>query len=347
MALNQIPYTNVHELNLDWVLRKLKEFEAELRAIEDYNPRITELESAVSSINTSLSTIRRSLNSLNSRCNALDSRVDDVQTSINTLYASVAEDIATIQREVDSIRTQYISLKAYVDVKDSNTLSAANQFTLERISALLNYFSDPEIVYVINPFTGEVQTIQQFIDTLAEYLRYGGLTAEEFESLHLTAKEYDELKIKALEYDLFGKYAIAFLHRVFITTQELDATLADYAKLSDLDSKADKNTLLNYATLAQIKVQNPVTGKLGTLQDAVDSLANFHRNGLTAREYDDLNLTARQFDNLMITAFNYDYNSKIILAQAGLITLLTGLTAAEYDSLWKDSTGRVYVTSTI
>lgn len=345
--LNQIPYTNTHELNLDWIIHKLKDFEQELASIEDYDPRISAVESAITSINSSLATIRNSLTALNKRCNTLEDSVDDVKESINALYASVAEDIAAIQREVDSIRVQYTTLRAYIDVRDDSVLEESKNFTLQKISALLDYFEDPSIVYVVNPFTGEIQTIQQFIDTLAEYLRYGALTAAEYDSLNLTAEEYDAMQIKALEYDMFGKYAIAFLNKAFVTVGDLNATLEDYATKAELADKADKSLLNNYATLAQIKVQNPVTGELGTLQSAIDSLANFHRNGLTAEEFDNMELTATQFDNLLITAFNYDFNAKIILAQAGLITILTGLTAAEYDSLYKDSTGRVYVTEMI
>lgn len=347
MALNQFPYTNVHELNLDYIIKKLKDFEAELANIEDYNPRIAAVETAIASINSSLLTIENSLTALNRRCTTIENSVDDVKKSINNLYENVAQDIAAIQREVDSIRVQYITLKSYVDVRDQNVLNESKNFTLERIAALLDYFEDPGIVYVVNPFTGEIQSIQQFIDSLADYLRYGALTAGEYDSLNLTATEFDEMQIKALEYDMFGKYAIAFLHQAFITVGDLNATLADYATKEELTDKADKSALSNYATLAQIKVQNPITGKLGTLQEAVDSLAEFHKNGITATEFDDLELTATQFDNLLITAFNYDFNSKILLAQAGIITLLTGLTASEYDSLYKDLTGRVYVTQMI
>lgn len=38
------PYTNIHELNLDWILEQIKEFREELEQIEDYGDRITELE---------------------------------------------------------------------------------------------------------------------------------------------------------------------------------------------------------------------------------------------------------------------------------------------------------------
>lgn len=345
MIHQQFPYTDLHNLNLDWILHEIDNLKHEVEQIEDYGDRISDVENALTQVENSIRSIQGSLTSLNQRCNNIESSVEDAQEAIRNMYAQVAADIANIQNEVNAIRTQYIALKAYVDMRDRSVLDESKQFTLERIAALLDYFEDPEQVYVINPFTQEVQTIQQFIDSLAEYLRYGALTAEEFDSLGLTASDYDAMQIKALEYDMFGKYAIAFLHKAFITAGQLAETLEGYATKSELAEKADTELLANYATLANITVQNPVTGELGTLQSAIDSLANFHKNGLTAEEFDDLELTATQFDALSITAFNYDYYSKIILAQAGLITLLTGLTAQEYDSLYKDDTGRVFVTN--
>ena len=345
MALNQIPYTNVHELNLDWVLKKLQDFQTELAAIEDYNPRIVELESAVVSIRTSLNRINSSLTALNQRCTKLEDDLDDAKAAIQRLYQDVAQDIAAIQREVDSIRVQYTTLVAYVNSQDRIVLDKANAYTLEKVKELLDYFTEPELIFVVNPFTNEIQTIQQFIDDLAGYLRYGALTAEEYDSLQLTAEDYDAMQIKALEFDMFGKYAIAFLHKAFVTVDQISDTLSNYATKDDLENKADKSALALYALLKDIKVVNPVTGIVGSMQSAIDSLADFHRNGLTAQEFDDCELTASQFDNLLMTAFNYDYNSKILLAKAGIITIMTGVSAADYDSLWKDATGRVYVTN--
>ena len=345
MALNQIPYTNTHDLNLDWILKKLQNFETELHAIEDYNPRIAELESAIVSIRTSLTNINNSLTALNQRCTKLEDSIDDAKAAIQRLYQDVAEDIASIQREVDSIRVQYSTLVAYINSQDRLVLDRANAYTIEKIKELLDYFTEPELIFVVNPFTNQIQTIQQFIDDLAGYLRYGALTAEEYDDLQLTAEQYDEMHIKALEFDMFGKYAIAFLHKAFVTVNQMQEALSDYATLDDLDLKADKSALSLYALLKDIKVINPVTGVLGTMQSVIDSLAEFHKNGITAEEFDDLELTASQFDNLLMTAFNFDFNAKLMLARAGIITIMTGLSAADYDSLWKDSTGRVYVTN--
>ena len=343
MAIHQVPYTNTHELNLDWIMRKFKEFQEELAAIEDYDPRITAVENAIKSINTSLAHMRQSLTQLNARCTTLEDRLDDMSDSINHLYQSVAEDLTVIQAEVDNIRSQYNTLKAYIDINDRRVLDESKEFTLERIRYLLEWITEPELIYVVNPFTGEVQTIQQFINDLADYLKYAALTADEFDDLRLTAEDFDAMQIKALEYDMFGKYAIAFLHKAFVTITDLNEALENYATKEELDTKADKTLLDNYATLSQIKVINPVTGLLGTLQSVVDSLAEFHKNGITAEDFDSIELTATQFDNLMMSAFNYDFNARILLAQAGIITILTGLSAGDYDKLAKDKTGHVYV----
>lgn len=46
--LHKYPYTNLHELNLDWILDKIKELEDSVKAfrveLDEFNNRLTELE---------------------------------------------------------------------------------------------------------------------------------------------------------------------------------------------------------------------------------------------------------------------------------------------------------------
>ena len=76
MALNQIPYTNVHTLNLDWILKELKKFESELDEFVDYGRRINELESEISSITGTISSIKRTITEINGRCNDLENAIE-------------------------------------------------------------------------------------------------------------------------------------------------------------------------------------------------------------------------------------------------------------------------------
>lgn len=58
-----------------------------------------------------------------------------------------------------------------------------------------------------------------------------------------------------------------------------------------------------------VRVLNPVTGQISSIQDALNSLSDqFRANALTSSEYDALQLTASEYDTLLLDAYEYDYN---------------------------------------
>lgn len=69
-----------------------------------------------------------------------------------------------------------------------------------------------------------------------------------------------------------------------------------------------KNSLPDLTT---VLVVSPYTGKLVTIQEAIDELWNNLRvYALTADEYDSQQWTAEEYDNFKLTAFEYDYYAK-------------------------------------
>ena len=55
------PYTDFHDLNLDWILQQIKEFKEELAQFEDYGERITQLEVETDKLERDLTTLDNSL----------------------------------------------------------------------------------------------------------------------------------------------------------------------------------------------------------------------------------------------------------------------------------------------
>lgn len=71
------------------------------------------------------------------------------------------------------------------------------------------------------------------------------------------------------------------------------------------------NQVIAYINSGFINVQvlNPVTGQVGSIQDALNSLSEqFRVNALTCTEYDALDLTCTEYDALDLTVYEYDYN---------------------------------------
>lgn len=113
----------------------------------------------------------------------------------------------------------------------------------------------------------------------------------------------------------------------------------------------------SFPDLTTVYVKSPYTGKIITIQEAVDELWNNLRvYGLTADEYDRQMWSAEEYDNFKLTAYQYDYFAKQFIYKnpelymfspftgeyvfyqeviKGLVVLhkTNALTATEYDTL--------------
>lgn len=346
MSLNQIPYTNIHELNLNWILAKIKEFESRLDAIEDYGEDIATLKTDVKNLETALSNLKTSVNAsltlLNSRCTALEDGQDELKESINALYISVAEQLLSITEQFDAINASLASMKAYNDSSNLIVLNEAKEYTRERIAYLLELFSDPKDIYLVNPWNNQIINIQEFADYLYNLLHFSALTCAEFDAMGLTAAEFDSLGITCEEFDNWGKWAF-FFYKAYVTESSLMEILENYATKDDIAGLATKAELEQYATLNDIKVFNPTTGLLGSVQTAILSLAALHQNGLTAKQFDDTELTAGEFDALQLTAFEFDFYGLIKFINEGIISgTLVGLTAEQYQNIVVGESGQLF-----
>lgn len=128
-------------------------------------------------------------------------------------------------------------------------------------------------VYVTNPITGLLDTVQGTFDSFYNEFNYWGLTALEYDQLNLTAEEYDNKNLTARQYD---RYARKYLWK--------------------------DNDLYMF---------HPVTGEVVFYKNVIDFLVALHRTeGVTATKYDDQNITAENYDLLNMTAYEYDWNAK-------------------------------------
>lgn len=133
-------------------------------------------------------------------------------------------------------------------------------------------------IKVYNPTTGKYDFLQNTINDLYTYLRYYGITANDFDTLGLTAQIFDNKLITAREFDLYSKQILT----------------------------------INWCC----KMYSPLTGEIEPISQVVNELASLHKNELTAQEFDNLDLTAQAFDDTNISAYNFDWNGKNILKSA-------------------------------
>ena len=170
---NKYPYTDFHELNLDWILKEMKDLQAAMeglleKAIEEATAN------AKAYVDEQLAVIKSDFATLQENFNALNANVSDLNNKFDAYVLNINNQIA--------------ALKAYIDdglqaqTLQTQLLIAQNNDYL--LAEMENYLTQ---IKVINYFTGEKVTIQDMFNYLAQ--------------LHLSdAIDYDTMAYRALTY---------------------------------------------------------------------------------------------------------------------------------------------------
>lgn len=301
---SQYPYSDFHELNADYILKRLREIEVKLA---DYQTLINEaVDTKMQPYIEQLNTYAGQVNALSQQVDALDANVTarlntfqsvmntkfaqqdaNIEQRFNTILVNLDRELAQIELRVVNMQTAFEN-RVYTEMgnrfynmqQQLNTMSHRIDYILEAVQdELAEFLADlPESFYVISPFTGQLVTTQEAINELYDNAtRYRAITAQGFDNLGLTAQAFDDLELTAWEFDTDG----------------LDV-------LPVLDTKHN--------------MFSPFTGEWVPLQTVIDGLATLHRlYSLTATELDALDLTASQYDGYDYTAFEFDWNSQRIL----------------------------------
>lgn len=305
---SKYPYTDFHELNLDWLLETYQEIVDHIRILtdwmaqhkEEYAEALARLEAVENEIDTFEARVQAEFDRLaQEQAQAFAEQTAKLDKAIQDMKSEVTQEIIKLRQDVAQaiadFTNQFNQMKAQVEaeitalrilinqeiVRLNETLEVNNEYIREYVEDRLNQFIDEfptmiNLVPVYNPVRGMMTSLQQAINDLYDVARVYGLTAGQYDSLGLTAKEYDDYELTAMEYDQYG-----------------------YIKLG----YPDENTYMI----------SPFTGQFTKIKNVVMDLAHFHMVGLTAQEYDDLELEAEVYDLKEITAFDYDWFGKDIL----------------------------------
>lgn len=160
--INKYPYSDFHELNLDWVLAKLKEFEDRLDnvqltildQIKEYtDERIAEIQTQVDGLKTDIDSFERQVEAQLATVDArYDAFVGEVRAQLQLMRADIAKFDEIIRSDI-----------AQVNARTDAAIAQNNEYLLEEIGkGVIN-------VKVLNYFTGEYVTIQQMFDYLANF----------------------------------------------------------------------------------------------------------------------------------------------------------------------------------
>ena len=179
---NQYPYTDFHELNLDWVLNEIGTIETRIDTLHDeLKEELTvELKAYVDS---ELASVINQFNALKNLVYSLESDFDDLKSEFMRYEAEIDNKVNNLKTYIDN---QIISVNNRTDL----LIAANNDFIFANLSQELRN------IKVINYFTGEEVPIQDMFNILAQLhltdgIAYNQITARghtygSIEALNLT-----------------------------------------------------------------------------------------------------------------------------------------------------------------
>lgn len=306
---NRYPYTDFHEMNLDFLLSNYSSIMNKLNETidwvnthqDEYEEAIERLTAVENEINTFETTINAEFSRLKADIEAdfarqkaeleaalaqtqaeinaeLQRMIGEVNTAIAAFDVRFDEQVRIINSEITKMKLQ---INNALDEFDKE-LDERTDFIFDHVDWTLDEFikNFPDImdIVVYNPLKGMYTSIQVAINDLYSVACVYGLTAAQFDGLNMTAQEFDDTNISASDFD---QYSYELLHY------------------------PDERYYMN----------DPFTGEITLIKNVVYKLAELHQDedSYNATEFDNLDLDADAFDATDITAFNFDWYAKSIL----------------------------------
>ena len=155
MAFNMFPYSNFHELNLDWMLTELKDFSEQL---EEFRIRLdTTYEGVLADCKKYTdAAIEEKYGEFQQQYNELVIQIDQFQSAVNNTLKGFQDQFDDYKEYTTA---EVLSTKAYTDA----AIDQNNEYLLEEIT------KQSIGIKVLNPFTGERVPIQDMIDYLSDF----------------------------------------------------------------------------------------------------------------------------------------------------------------------------------
>lgn len=185
--LNQFPYSDFHELNIDWLIEKTKEVSTHMDKLQAEFDQIVVLTE----------------DQINSMINAAIAN-NNIQ-----LYDRLIALKAEITNEYKTYCNNQINqLKIYVDNQDAYYFDQSKGYA-DNVLAESKSYTDTKVLnytMMINPITGSYDDVRNVVDDIVSYFHTeDALTAGEYDALELTASAYDAYELTAYDYDFNGK----------------------------------------------------------------------------------------------------------------------------------------------
>lgn len=213
MIINKYPYTDFHELNLDWILGQMKKLES------DYAGLVAGYEQIEKDFKTLEGTVNNLLNIMEDEIkNAINTYLPSAMApyiqELNNGLAQIADlrdQMAGWDDEIQLIRREYSTADESLKIDYLNRIASLRFEMLQQIIRLDNRIDDLEfnLPEIYNLVKGYKTNIANVIYDVYDACRYFAYTAVQYSNAGLTAQELDDLNREALELDLNG-YVILY-----------------------------------------------------------------------------------------------------------------------------------------
>lgn len=150
---NKYPYSDLHELNLDWILKEMKDLQAAMEGLLEEAITVTKAY-AKEYIDSQLAAIESDFAQLQRNVDALNDNFIDLKNTVNAFTINFNAELQALK--------QYIDDALDAEALRINLLIQQNNEYL--LTVMESYLSQ---IKVINYFTGEKVTIQDMFNYLA------------------------------------------------------------------------------------------------------------------------------------------------------------------------------------
>lgn len=241
------PYTNFHELNLDWVMQEVKKAVNEVNELynqlQEMYKKLPQMEGEIyrleTKLNNEVARINAYLSQLTLRLDNLDFATrEEVAEQIARVYAALELSVFTLKTDIkllySYVDTRHRQQKDYIDREIAYLENEVYDITLNPVQE------------VISPVTNLKVSLQQGLNDVYNELynilsNVWGLTVWEYDTLYLSVKEYDDYNLTVAQYDYVGKWYLWKTKCCYDTSMGL--TVNEYDDMGITVGKYDNQNL--------------------------------------------------------------------------------------------------------
>lgn len=204
---HEYPYTDAHELNLDWIIEQITQLDLDIKGIEDRATAKAIAESKIY-IDEEIADLELRFNALSSEVSQLsthfDSTVGTLQSQYNNFVGQVNAQLTLMNDRIQDLKDTIDADIVGVNARTDLAIQQNNEYIFDVIERGLT-----TELRVVNYFTGESVSIQDMFNYLANFHTENGATITEIVNAQKTINQIININASCSEWVINGRILIA------------------------------------------------------------------------------------------------------------------------------------------